>query len=134
MRRSFDNQGPSPVVVIGNIVSGIGILLFLSNFVVIAFTFGEHAGPSAGRWFAMRAVGGMLLIISGQAIAAFGRWLNPQSSITRSFHPASQHLSDLRPPPPAAKPWTCAYCQGRNDGALHECRHCGAAFEEEGTS
>ena len=56
----------------GMIASGLGLLVFLSIFLTFVQDLDSMDGPATMRSFAVRAVGGMLLMIVGQAVQRMG--------------------------------------------------------------
>lgn len=135
----------------GMIASGIGLLLFLSVFLTFGQNLDPMQGPSMMRSFATRAVGGMLLMIVGQAVqrmgarglAGSGMILDPQQA-RKDVEPwtrmaggmandalsevdLAKHLSSGSAAEPAVKV-RCPGCRALNDEAAKFCDQCGAAL------
>jgi hypothetical protein len=131
---------------IGHGISLIGMLLFLSNFFIVASDFGSM--PQNGAGFAQglifRAIGGMALIAIGQVIANVGKrglagaglipdaeqqrkdlepWsrstggmINDALSEVQSFHPVA--------PAPEIRV-RCPHCKALNEETAKFCDQCG---------
>jgi len=135
----------------GMIASGIGLLLFLSVFLTLGQNMDPQQGPAMMRSFAVRAVGGMLLMIVGQAVqrmgarglAGSGVILDPQQA-RKDVEPwtrmaggmANDALSEVDlarrlASGPAAEPAVkvrCPGCRALNDETAKFCDQCGASL------
>jgi hypothetical protein len=135
---------------IGMVISVIGLLLFLSNFVIFAVHFGApDLGPGFGRGFALRGFGGFMLIVAGQVLrglgarglAGSGVILDPQRE-RKDLEPWSRmaggmvsdalsevdSLDSLKKPAAPAVKVRCLKCHALNDEAAKFCNQCGAAL------
>ncbi|OWU66099.1 MAG: hypothetical protein CBB60_001280 [Armatimonadetes bacterium Cent15-Ar3] len=87
---------------VGHAISGVGVLLFLSTFFVIAsapmhqasFTDFNRQASAQMTDFAARAIGGMVLIVIGQVIANIGKFGPAGSGVV--FDP-QQARKDVEP-------------------------------------
>ncbi|QEL15284.1 hypothetical protein [Limnoglobus roseus] len=138
----------------GMVLSGLGLLLFLSNFCVIASLADRghvsvpsvSSGPSFGGFFA-RGLGGMLLMAAGRGLTAVGQsgWagagvvLNPQQA-RKDLEPMNRAAGGLlndvleevdalkaSPAEPTVKV-RCRACRALNDEAAKFCDQCGKAM------
>jgi hypothetical protein len=129
----------------GSLISGIGLLLFLSNFLIFAIHFGDfNVGPDFGKGLVFRGFGGMLLIVIGQVIRSIGARglagsgviLDPQKE-RKDLEPWSRMaggmvndaLSEVdalgKPAEPAPVKIRCQKCRALNDEAAKFCNQCG---------
>lgn len=71
-KREF-SEGRKQLYYVGMVLSGIGILLFLSVFVTGCMNFGNFSNfESRARGEMGRAIGGMVLIVAGRIIGSLG--------------------------------------------------------------
>jgi hypothetical protein len=135
----------------GMVASGIGLLVFLSVFLTFGQNLDPGQGPAMMRSFAVRAVGGMLLMIAGQGVqrmgarglAGSGVILDPEQA-RKDVEPwtrmaggmANDALSEVDLAGrlgggPAAEPAVkirCPGCRELNDERAKFCDQCGAAL------
>jgi hypothetical protein len=131
---------------IGHGLSLVGLLLFMSNFCIVASAFGNmpQDGPGFMQGFIFRAVGGMVLIGVGQVISNVGKrglagaglipdaeqqrkdlepWsrstggmINDALSEVQSFHPVAS-APEIRV--------RCPRCKALNEETAKFCDQCG---------
>jgi len=130
---------------VGSVISGIGLLLFLSVFASMAIHFGDFSlGPEFGKSMAIRGFGGFFLIVVGQIIrgigarglAGAGVVLDPQkqrSDMEPWSRMAGGMVNDALSEVDALKPTIvtpsvkvrCPKCRALNDEAAKFCNQCG---------
>lgn len=89
-QRKSISPGRKQLYLGGQILGGVGFLLFLSNFIIMPLSMGSGVfdGPPSMAGFAFRGVGGMLCIIIGstlmtiarQGVAGAGLILDPEQA------------------------------------------------------
>lgn len=140
----------------GLILTGVGFLLFLSNFVILPLQMSRptfdpfRQDPGVG--FALRAVGGILLVIAGQVLrsvgargaAGSGLVLDPEQA-REDLQPwakaagglvkdaleevaGSSNLSTVQEQQRAAVKVRCPHCRTLNDEDARFCKQCGASL------
>src|SRR5262245_50375153 len=133
----------------------VGLLLFLSNFIIMPMSIGNGFPENPGglmTGFALRGVGGMVLLIVGGIMRGIGArgWagsgmvLDPQRA-RRDLEPyarmggglvgdamgeipAVQRLGQPRPPAMPVVKVRCRHCQALNDESDKFCGQCGKAM------
>jgi hypothetical protein len=150
------SEGRKATYYVGNALSVLGLLLFLSVFVSFAMHFGDFSNFEGNARSGMfRAISGIVLIGAGQAIARMGRsgmagsgvLLDPQRS-RRDLEPwnraqggmvadaldeipAVKNLTQSGGAPPSAAPVVkvrCRQCGTLNEEDAKFCKSCGQAL------
>lgn len=117
------HEVPPFVKHLGNVIAGIGLLLFLSTFVSAALNFGNFDDfDSRGRSMSLRSVGGFILMIAGGAIQNIVSRKNKTSG-----DPVGQGGWSAEDDHDLVGPIKirCQNCRALNDEAAKFCDQCG---------